>query len=398
MGTFYVYNKAYVGKYYWTEKRTRVSGVFSYDDQYLAENSRWNIDPTLALVSGAQPIKSGLPGAFQDASPDRWGKTLIRHRHIRESKNSGITPKTLNDVDYLMGVSDSSRHGDLRFSMEINGEFQHPSEDIPKLISLPKLLYASNQYIEKQDEDAISYLLDAGSASLGGARPKTAVLDGEDLYIAKFPHRHDKWNVMAWEWVCLQIAAEAGISTPENKLIKVDEQSVFMAKRFDRIKQERVGYISMMTLLGLTDNESADYFEIAERLHDVSVSAKKDLEELFRRIVLSLLVNNTDDHLRNHGLLRNGSGWRLSPAFDINPNPDKATTRVTSIFGEPEKEPAFVALRANASSFDLTLEEANKIISEVSTATKSLEKYAKNAGIDNAERKAMLQAIETTIA
>jgi len=393
MGTFFTYNKAYVGKCYWTEKRARVSSIFTYDDEYLAMKNNWSIDPELMLVSGAQPSKVGLPGAFYDASPDRWGKTLIQHRHIRESKKSGGAPRNLNDVDYLMGVSDTSRHGDLRFSLEQDGEFQHPADDIPKMISLPKLLNASNLYIEKQDEDAIAYLLETGSASLGGARPKTAIYDGDDLYIAKFPHRHDKWDIMSWEWVCLNVAAEAGVNVPENNLIKVDEFSVFLTKRFDRVKQERVGYISMMTLLGLADGETADYSELAERLYDVSVSAKEDLAELFRRIVLFVYLNNTDDHLRNHGLLRSGSGWHLSPVFDVNPNPDRAAFRVTSIFGETEKEPALAALMANASSFDLSIDEAEKIISEVTTALHSLSKYAVRAGISKAEQKAMLHAI-----
>jgi len=295
-----------------------------------------------------------------------------------------------------MGVSDYSRHGDLRFSFELNGDFQHPAEDIPKLVSLPKLLNASNLYIEKQDEDAIAFLLDAGSASLGGARPKTTVYDGDDLYIAKFPHRHDLWDVMAWEWVCLNVAVEAGINVPENKLIKIDEQNVFLSKRFDRIKQRRIGYISMMTLLGLEDNENADYSEIAECLYDVSVSVKEDLSELFRRIVFLLYVNNTDDHLRNHGLLRAGSGWRLSPIFDVNPNPDNAAIRVTSIFGETKKEPALSALQANASTFDLSFNEADRIITEVFTALDSSKKYAVQAGIKKAEQKSVLSAIDIT--
>jgi len=389
MGTFFVYNKAYAGKYYWTEKRARISGVFTYNDEYWESKDNRNIDPALMPVSGAQPTKNGLPGAFQDASPDRWGKTLIRHRHLRESKKSGTNPRTLNDVDYLLGVSDLSRHGDLRFSLKPGGEFQHPAEDIPKLISLPKLLNASNLYIKNQDEEAITYLLDAGSASLGGARPKTAVYAGDELYIAKFPHRHDEWDVMAWEWVCINVASDAGINVPENRLIKVDEQNVFLTKRFDRNKQERIGYISLMTLLGLSDNEYADYSEIAESLRDVSVSAKDDLAELYRRIVFSIFINNTDDHLRNHGLIRVGSGWQLSPMFDVNPNPDNVAVRVTSIFGETEKKSALTALKENASRFYLTGQTADNIISDISTAIESIDKYINRAGIAKTEQKIM---------
>jgi len=148
-----------------------------------------------------------------------------------------------------------------------------------------------------------------------------------------------------------------------------------------------------MTLLGLRDGERADYSEVASRLCDVSVSVKKDLAELYRRIVLYLLINNTDDHLRNLGLLRSGSGWRLSPAFDINPNPDATALRVTSVFAETEKEAALAALAENAHVFGLISHEADKILSEVSTAVKSCDSYAERAGIAKEERVTVLRAI-----
>jgi len=391
MGTFFVYNDAYTGKCYWTEKRSRVTGVFTYDEEYLSGSVHWNIDPALSLITGAQASENGLPGAFRDAAPDRWGQTLIRQRHLREKKISGSPVMVLNEVDYLLGVSDMARQGNLRFSLEKGGAFLHPSDEIPKLVALPKLLDAAHRYAAEQDENAILYLLDAGSASLGGARPKAAVADGEDLYIAKFPHRQDRWDVIAWEWVALHVAAEAGIVVPENRLVNMDGQNVLLVKRFDRNGGERIAYISTMTLLGLTDGEQADYSEIAEKLRDVSVAAKEDLRELYRRIALSLILNNTDDHLRNHGLLRSGSGWRLSPVFDVNPNPDSAAARVTSVFGELEKEPAIAALTENADAFGLTAQEASEILSQVSTATRSCGEYATRAGVKKSEREYMLR-------
>jgi len=380
-GAFYVYNKTYAGKCYWTEKRSRATGVFTYDDEYLSGRNNWNIDPALTLISGAQPSKNRVPGAFRDAAPDRWGQTLIRHRLLREAKERGGTPRAVNEIDYLLGVSDFTRQGDLRFSLEKGGVFQHPSNDAPKLVELPELLNVSQRYVSEQDESAITYLLDAGSASLGGSRPKAAVYDGDDLFIAKFPHKHDKWDVMGWEWVSLNVAAEAGICVPENKLIEINGQNVLLLKRFDRAGHNRIGYISMMTLLGLTDGEQADYSEIAEKLRDVSVSVKEDLLELYRRIALSLLINNTDDHLRNHGLLRSGSGWRLSPVFDINPNPDGAAARSTGVFTEIRNEAALIALRENVQAFDLSPQEAVTVLSEVSAAVKNCEKYAARAGL-----------------
>ena len=393
MGTFFVYSERYTGKYYWTEKRSNVTGVFAYDDDYLAGNDCWNIDPALSLTTGAQPSKNGLPDAFSDAAPDRWGRTLIRHRFFRDNKKNGNPLRSLNEVDYLLGVSDVARQGNLRFSLEKGGDFQHPSNSIPKLVSLPKLLDAAHRYAAEEEESAILYLIDAGSASLGGARPKAAILDGEDLYIAKFPHNQDTWDVMAWEWVCLNVAAEAGIDVPENRLVEIDGQNILLVKRFDRDHGKRIAYISAMTLLGLTDGEQADYSEIAEKLRDISVCTKQDLRELYRRITLSLLLNNTDDHLRNHGFLRSGSGWRLSPAFDINPNPDSAAFRGTSVFAELEKEPALDALSKNAASFDLTAHEAAAIFSVVSAAAGSCEKYAGRAGIKKAECDFMLRML-----
>jgi serine/threonine-protein kinase HipA len=393
MGEFFVYNKTYAGKCYWAEKRSRVTSIFTYDSEYISGKDNWSIDPALALVEGAQPSGGGLCGAFRDASPDRWGQTLIKHRHMRMSRETKAPLRSLNDVDYLMGVSDFTRQGDLRFSMKRGGDFEHPSKDIPKLVSLPKLLDAAHRFTLKQDDNAITFLLDAGSASLGGARPKAVVSDGENLFIAKFPHQHDRWDVMGWEWVSLSVARDAGILVPENMLTRVDGQNVLLMKRFDRESGERIPYISVMTLLGLNDGQSADYFEIAEKIRDVSVCVKDDLHELFRRIMLSLLLNNTDDHLRNHGLLGSGSGFRLSPVFDVNPNPVSGEMRVTSVFAEIEKTAALNALMENTHVFDLSPQEADTIFMQVSGAVKSLGAYAKKAGIPKSEITFMLSSL-----
>lgn len=386
MGTFFVYNETCAGKCYWTEKRSRVTGIFSYEEDYLSSSDKWNIDPVLIMTVGAQAAKHGLHGALRDAAPDRWGQNLIRHRYLSDTKTRGETPRTLNEIDYLLGASDLTRQGDLRFTLEKGGTFLHPSAEIPKLVALPKLLDSAYRYAAGQDESAIACLLDAGSASLGGARPKAAVADGEDLYIAKFPHRQDEWDVMAWEWISLRVAADAGITTPENKLVNMDGQNVLLVKRFDRSSGKRTGYISAMTLLGLTDGEQADYSEIAEKIRDISICTKEDLRELYRRIALSVMLNNTDDHLRNHGFLRSGSGWRLSPVFDINPNPNRAALRETSIFMEREKKAALAALSENADAFDLLAHEASGILSNVTSAVRGFEAFAKQAGIQKAER------------
>ena len=385
MGAFCVYTDIYAGRCFWTAKQGRVSSVFSYDDSYILSAGNWNIDPALALVAGAQPAATELPGAFRDTAPDRWGRSLIDRRHRQEARKQGKAPRLLTEVDYLLGVSDFARQGRLRFSLTQGGAFEHPSKDVPKLIALPKLLHSAQQVASGADEPAVSYLLEAGSASLGGARPKASVADGERLLIAKFPHRQDEWDVVAWEWVMLEVAAEAGVTVPPHELLSIENQHILLTERFDRKGAERLGYISAMTLLGLDDGMQADYTDIALGMRDASASPKADLEELFRRIVLTILVNNTDDHLRNHGLIRNGSGWRLSPLFDVNPNPE-AATRSTSIFGETEKNAALAALKSGAELFGLDRERAEKIAAGVRNAAGSWRRYAAKAGIPKDEQ------------
>jgi serine/threonine-protein kinase HipA len=313
---------------------------------------------------------------LRDAAPDRWGRNLILHRHSRENAAKGGNPRTLNETDYLLGVSDVSRQGDLRFSLEKGGEFQHPSDDIPKLVALPKLLAAAAEYVDGRSADAIAYLIDAGSASLGGARPKASVADGEDLFIAKFPHRQDETDVIAWEWVALELASAAGIDTPVHRLVDIGDRKVLLAARFDRKGENRIGYISAMTALGRKDGERADYREIADKIRDISVAVGDDLKELFRRIAFSLLINNTDDHLKNHGFLTDGSGWRLSPVFDVNPDENASASRATAVFGETERKASLSALMANADHFGLTKGAAETILAEVARA---MDLYAERA-------------------
>ncbi|WP_233204582.1 type II toxin-antitoxin system HipA family toxin [Cryobacterium sp. Y62] len=177
---------------------------------------------------------------------------------------------------------------------------------------------------ENPDDDALRLLLGAGS-SIGGARPKAAVVNGQgDLLMAKFPRvSSDEWDVMAWEHLSLTLASRAGISTPRNELMSVAGRNVLLLNRFDRQGSRRIGYASAMTMLEAVDGERRSYLEIAEIIEQTSPSATNELNELWRRIAFSVLISNTDDHLRNHGFLRSDSegSWNLSPVFDLNPNP-----------------------------------------------------------------------------
>jgi serine/threonine-protein kinase HipA len=368
-------------------RRGRLTATFSYERDYIALPGAYAIDPALRLTTGAWPLPQGLPGAFSDAAPDRWGRNLIAKRLRAEAAAESRAAPTLDDRDYLLGVSDETRQGALRFKTDVDDVFQHPAPEVPKLVALPALLHAANSVARDEPDnlDAIKTLLDAGTGSLGGARPKASVRDGERLMIAKFPHHADEWSVIAWEKTALDLAEAAGISVPERRLVGIDGSPVLLLDRFDREGAHRVGYISAMTLLEAQDGQSRDYTEIAEVLPENSSAAVDDLRQLWRRIAFSIAIHNTDDHLRNHGFLRRGSGWRLAPAFDVNPNPDLATQRATTVGGATRPADEVNALLVYAESFGLTDIQARIILREVAEAAENWEAVARRNGITQAE-------------
>ncbi|MET8151922.1 type II toxin-antitoxin system HipA family toxin [Actinoplanes sp. NPDC049668] len=368
-------------------RRGRLTATFSYDRDFIALPGAYAIDPALRLATGSWPLPHGLPGAFSDAAPDRWGRNLIAKRFRASAVAEGRAAPTLDDRDYLLGVSDETRQGALRFKTDGGDEFQHPASEVPQLIALPALLHAANAVArDKPDNlDAIKTLLDAGTGSLGGARPKASVRDDERLMIAKFPHHADGWSVIAWEKTALDLAEVAGISVPGRRLVGIDGSPVLLLDRFDREGTHRVGYISAMTLLEAQDGQSRDYTEIAEVLPENSSAAVDDLRQLWRRIAFSIAIHNTDDHLRNHGFLRRGSGWRLAPAFDVNPNPELAAQRVTSVGGAIRPAEEVNTLLAYAENFGLTDSQARAVLREVAEAAENWESVARRNGIAQGE-------------
>lgn len=248
-----------VGTARFSLRRGSISTTFAYDEAWLANGrGSYVIDPDLPLMAGSQHC-SGIPGAFRDCSPDRWGRTLIKREAREEALQNDLPLHQLDDVDFLIGVFDQTREGALRFC-EPGGSFLAASSPIPPIVQLPALLHAS--YDVARDDagrDEIKALLAAGSGSLGGARPKASVCDGERLLLAKFSHPEDEWNVMAWEKTALDLARMAGIPTPACQLIRVDDESVLLLDRFDRessrIAGLRIPYMSGMTILESADGE-----------------------------------------------------------------------------------------------------------------------------------------------
>ncbi|WP_417562168.1 type II toxin-antitoxin system HipA family toxin [Microbacterium sp.] len=374
-----------VGDLHSMVRHRRLSSTFSYAAPYLSHPRAYALEPALPLVLGPQHTAQGIPRSFQDAAPDRWGRNLIAKRERAVAARDKTPPRTLDDLDYLLGVADATRQGAMRFANAAGEEFQHPSNDVPKLIALPRLMRAADDAMaDHPDESALKMLLDAGTGSLGGARPKASVTDGEQLLIAKFGHSADEWDVMRWEKTALELADKAGVEVSAASLVDIAGRAVLLVERFDRNHGHRVGYISVMTLLESDDGETSDYLDIADALAAVSTQPESDLPELWTRIALSIALHNTDDHLRNHGLLRMKGGWTLSPAFDINPDPETHARR-TTIAGTDGPDDEARALVDAARLFGLTAENVRARMTRVINAVSEWPIRAQSNRISNAE-------------
>ena len=305
---------------------------FEYDQDWLKQSKfSFCLDPDISMFSGRQYTEKNIFGMFADASPDRWGRILMKRREAIKARSENRKPNKMYDSDFLLGVYDQTRVGALRFKDDVNGPFLSDDKETaaPPWATLRSLEEASRQF-EKDDnylnDKWLKHLLKPGS-SLGGARPKATVEDEQgDLWIAKFPSKNDEYDVGAWEKVVHDLAKLCGLNVPESKVEKFSKDgSTFLVKRFDRDGEKRIHFASAMTMLGKNDGASSDdgssYIDIVDFIRAYGSSPKDDLIELFKRIIFSMAVSNTDDHLRNHGFILNDKGWRLSPLYDVNPVP-----------------------------------------------------------------------------
>lgn len=386
----------FVGEAYFHVARSQLSTTFKYAGEYLESRSAFPIDPHLPL-STAPYSMPGLPGAFSDCAPDRWGRNLVAKQHRRLVADGAVRDRRLTEVDFLLGVSDSTRQGALRFRRSASGEYLSGGAHIPKTVSLPELQRSADEAADGSGA-AVKRLLDAGTGSLGGARPKASVAaDDGKLMIAKFSRPSDDWNVILWEKVALDLARFAGVNVPDARLMRIDERPVLLLDRFDRCGTRRVGYISMMTAADRADGEPADYVDVVEAVEDTSRRWRQDCRELFRRIALSCALHNTDDHLRNHGFLYSGAGWELSPVFDLNPEPDLAVQRQTAVNGVTEAELEAEALLELAPLCHLSSSDARTILSEVTEAVGLWRECAVALSIPERELSNIGIAIETQL-
>jgi len=295
-------------------------------------------------------------------------------------------------MDYVLGVADTARQGALRFARAEGGDFlERPGDDpVPPVVDLAKLMAAAQGFLDNPDgTDDLQILLAPGS-SLGGARPKASVRANDGgLAIAKFPKKDDRYSVNAWEHLALELARDAGIQTADPELVSVDGRDVILLQRFDREGDVRTPFLSAMSMLDAVDQEARSYLEIAEILRRFGASTRRDLRELWRRMVFNVLISNTDDHLRNHGFVYAGrGGWCLSPAYDLNPIPVEIKPRFlsTAIGEDPHDTSASLELAFEVSAyFDLEDDEARAVAREVADVTMQWDDRASTAGIAGSE-------------
>lgn len=328
---FLPFHNELIGTIYLSQNRGREFYSFEYDAAWLKKQNMI-LDPDLHLYVGRQFISDNktIFGIFADSCPDRWGRRLMNRREELRARKNQEKPRKLTESDYLLGVYDEARMGALRFKTDLNGDFLSNDKEFatPPWTSLRELEHASSAFesdLTNFNEKWLKQLLAPGS-SLGGARPKASVIapDGS-LWIAKFPSKHDDFNSGAWEMVVHDLAILCHLNVPEAKAETFSKLgTTFLVKRFDRIGTQRVHFSSAMTMLGKKDGANAtdgsSYLEIASFLKANGAKPKRDLEELWKRIVFSMAVSNTDDHFRNHGFLLSPNGWELSPLYDVNPD------------------------------------------------------------------------------
>ena len=401
-----------VGTLRYDQQGARESAVFEYDPTWLADPERFAIEPGLALVAGPQFHRKTRDGSvfhavIADAEPDGWGRRVIQRDYAKRRQEArrggeGVEPSPLNSLDYLLAVDDASRVGALRFQDE-NGRFQRASEDgrrtTPPLIELAYLLAASRA-VETNTETAadLAYLRGRGT-SLGGLRPKCSVIDDDgQLSIGKFPSVADERPVTKGEVLAMRLAKRAGIDAADARLVESDGTPIALIRRFDRPPGGgRLMYVSAATMLGAEPGDPGEhsYTELVDALRRNGATPPADIEELWRRIAFSILITNVDDHLLNHGFLHVERGlWRLSPAFDINPFPERVRELKTWVSEETGPEATIEALMSVVPYFRIARARAKTILAQVEQGVAAWRDEGRALGMTEIELESFADAFE----
>ena len=368
---------------------------FSYEPAWLKHPLSFALDPDLSLGEGAfhpRP-EQGNFRIFDDSAPDRWGQMLMRRREALAAKDEGRAVRTLRAWDFLLGVQDLTRPGALRFRRENTTAFlADDTRSIPPVTSLRELEGVAAELTAKRNDDLDSLrrwlgILVTPGSSLGGARPKANFIETDGtLWIAKFPARDDDRDIGAWEGVAYGLAKRSGVATAHSKVRSFGSDfHTFSVQRFDRVLGRRRFYASAMALLRKDHSEGVSYLELAEFLHRQGAKdhIAADLEQLYRRVAFNVAIGNRDDHLRNHGFLLTPTGWRLAPAFDLNPNLDKAEHVLN--LDETDNRPSLTTVIETAEWYVASKDRGAQIVAEVVRETRNWRQAAARAGISRAD-------------
>lgn len=397
-----------VGKLTCEPVRGREVFSFQYDDEWLHHSGFRLLDPDLGLFSGAQYLRDGKTnfGMFLDSSPDRWGRLLIKRREALEARLENRPRRTLLESDFLLGVFDQSRMGALRFKLDPDGEYldNNGRFTTPPWTSLRELEYACSRYEEgifASDSEEAKWIrmIFAPGSSLGGARPKANVCDaGGALWIAKFPSRNDERDMAVWEMLAYVLATRCGITMSESKTGRfVSHHHTFLTKRFDRmINGRRCHFASAMTMLGKTDGtdyaDGSSYLDLVEFIMANGADVDENLHQLWLRMVFNIAISNCDDHLRNYGFLLTRGGWVLSPAYDINPDPDGQGLKLN--IDEDDNSLDFKLAMDVAPYFRMKKNDTVKLLDKVRTIVGTWHTVADQLGISRQEQDYMEPAFK----
>ncbi|MGO8766801.1 MAG: type II toxin-antitoxin system HipA family toxin [Limisphaerales bacterium] len=401
-----------VGTLHYDGVGERERSAFAYDETWLGAADQFALEPGLPLVAGPQfhrkvPNGSVFHGAFADTEPDGWAKKVILRDHAKrrqEARRAGNEPESvqLQTIDFLLAVDDASRVGALRFQDE-NGAFCRSAEvgrrTAPPLIELSQLMTATRAVETETETSAdLAYLRGRGT-SLGGMRPKCTVVDDDGrLAIGKFPSVNDERAVTKGEVLAMQLASASGLQVAEARLVDSDGVPVALIRRFDRtVNGGRIPYVSAATLLGVDAADSQEHFytEMVDALRVNGASPQSDIEELWRRMAFFVLITNVDDHLHNHGFLHVNRGqWRLAPAFDINPFPDRVREMKTWISEDTGPAATIEALLSVRPYFQITAERAKEILLKMDHAISRWHETGRALGITDKELDQLSEAFE----
>ena len=349
-------------------------GRFRYGDRYLERKDAIAFDPfQLPLGNTVHEFTKlkGVPGAVRDAGPDAWGRRVIEHKLQR-------SPGDLEDIDYLLnGPQDGA--GYLSFGSKL--EPTAPKGRYNRTHQLAELIAAAEAIEEgKRVPEHILEQLEPGT-SMGGARPKATIEDGNRLWVGKFPEKADRCNLQRVEYATLELARRCGVAVCNARLQSVAAHDVLMLARFDREYTEgaylRFGLVSGLTVLDCDDNyldrERWSYPLLADQLRRWSEKSDADRIELYRRMVFNAAVTNNDDHPRNHAVLRTARGWRLTPAYDLVPAPLVSLERrdLAMTIGTYGRTASIYNLLSQCERFGLTNEAARKEIENIVTTVRT---------------------------